>query len=94
MNKKEVIFILKLLSERLFFPVHIRLAWDGFGCRPNARGRSMRCTCLGDGEMTRWNRSEFVGILKDECLPDWATEKLAQLRQEQKKEPSMNEMTM
>lgn len=24
MNKKEVIFILKLLSERLFFPVHIR----------------------------------------------------------------------
>ena len=70
------------------------LAWDGFGCRPNARGRSVRCTCLGDGEMTRWNRSEFVGILKDECLPDWATEKLAQLRQEQKKEPSMNEMTM
>lgn len=70
------------------------LAWDGFGCRPNARGRSVRCTCLGDGEMTRWNRSEFVGILKDECLPDWAVEKLAQLRQEQKKEPSMNEMTM
>ena len=70
------------------------LAWDGFGCRPNARGRSVRCTCLGDGEMTRWNRSEFVGILKDECLPDWAAEKLAQLRQEQHKEPSMNEMTM
>ena len=70
------------------------LAWDGFGCRPNARGRSVRCTCLGDGEMTRWNRSEFVGILKDECLPDWAVERLSQLRQEEQKEPSMNEMTM
>lgn len=94
MNKKEVILILKLLSERLFFSVHIRLAWDGFGCRPNARGRSVRCTCLGDGEMTRWNRSEFVGILKDECLPDWAAEKLAQLRQAAAQSPAMNEMTM
>ena len=46
--------------------------------------------------MTRWNRSEFVGILKDECLPDWAAEKLAQLRQAAKQEqgPTMNEMTM
>lgn len=54
----------------------------------------MRCTCLGDEEMTRWNRSEFVGILKDECLPDWAAEKLAQLRQTAAQSPSMNEMTM
>lgn len=68
------------------------LAWDGFGCRPNARGRSVRCTCLGDGEMTRWNRSEFVGILKDECLPDWAAEELAQLRQAAAQSPSMNEI--
>lgn len=44
--------------------------------------------------MTRWNRSEFVGILKDECLPDWAAEKLAQLRQTAAQSPSMNEMTM
>lgn len=78
MNKKEVIFILKLLSERLFFPVHIRLAESGFGCSPNARGRSILCVCLGDGEQTRWNRSEFIGVLKDEFLPDWARENLKQ----------------
>lgn len=93
MNKKEVIFILKLLSERLFFPVHIRLASGGFGCRPHARGRSVFCTCLGDGETTRWNRSEFVGIIRDECIPDWAAEKLAELRQSQNA-PAMGEMTM
>ena len=93
MNKKEVIFILKLLSERLFFPVHIRLAFSGFGCRPHARGRSVLCTCLGDGEIMRWNRSEFVGIIHDECLPDWAAEKLAELRQNQGA-PAMGEMTM
>ena len=46
------------------------LAHDGFGCAPHAIGRSVRCTCLGDGEETRWNRREFVGVLKDEYLPD------------------------
>lgn len=65
------------------------LALDGFGCSPHARGRSVRCICLGDGEMTRWNRSEFVGVLRDEYLPEWAAEKLAQLRQEQQSAPEM-----
>ena len=68
-------------------------AHDGFGCSPHAIGRSVRCTCLGDGETTRWNRSEFVGILKDECLPGWAVDRLAQLRQEQAA-PVINEVTM
>lgn len=93
MNKKEVILILKLLSERLFFSVHIRYGHDGFGCSPHAIGRSIRCTCLGDGEHTRWNRSDFIGILKDECLPDWAMEKLLALT-EQHSEQTMEEMQM
>lgn len=80
MNKKEVILILKLLSERLFFSVHIRLAHDGFGCSPHAIGRSIRCTCLGDSETTRWNRTDFIGILKEEFLPGWAKEKLGALQ--------------
>ena len=54
------------------------LAESGFGCSPTARGRSILCVCLGDGERTRWNRNEFVGILKDEFLPDWARENLKQ----------------
>ena len=95
MNKKEVIFILKLLSERLFFPVHIRLAQSGFGCSPTARGRSILCTCLGDGEQTRWNRNDFIGVLKDEYLPDWAKESLSQFQQEEAVEsPGMNNQSM
>ena len=70
-------------------------AHDGFGCSPHAIGRSIRCTCLGDGEMTRWNRSDFVGVLKEEYLPDWALEKLDALRgQEQTDAPAMGGMTM
>ena len=45
------------------------LAHDGFGCSPHAVGRSIRCTCLGDGEQTRWNRTDFTGVLKEESSP-------------------------
>ncbi len=72
-------------------------AHDGFGCSPHAIGRSIRCTCLGDGEMTRWNRADFIGVLKDEFLPGWAAEKLTELRsmeQTQSEHPDMGEMTM
>lgn len=68
-------------------------AHDGFGCTPHARGRSVRCTCLSDGEETRWNRHDFVGVLKDNCMPDWAREKLEQLTV-QKNLPQMGGMTM
>ena len=95
MNKKEVILILKLLSERLFFSVHIRYAHDGFGCSPHAIGRSVRCTCLSDGEMTRWNRDEFVGVLDEKFLPAWAKESLSQFQQEEAAEsPGMNNQSM
>ena len=94
MNKKEVILILKLPSERLFFPAHIRYAHDGFGCRPHAIGRSVRCTCLGDGETTRWNRHEFIGVLDEKYLPDWAREKLMELTAPRQEEPAAGEMKL
>ena len=70
-------------------------AHDGFGCRPLAIGRSVRCTCLSDGEMTRWNRSEFIGVLDDKFLPEWAKPKLAELQaQERTDTPTMGGMNM
>ncbi len=70
-------------------------AHDGFGCSPHAIGRSVRCTCLSDGEMTRWNRNEFIGILDDQFLPEWAKPKLAELQaQEQTDAPTMGGMNM
>ena len=84
------------LKESCWSPENqLWLAHDGFGCSPRTIGRSIRCTCLGDGEMTRWNRTDFVGVLKEEHLPDWAMEKLAELRgQEQANGPAMGGMTM
>lgn len=69
-------------------------AHDGFGCRPHAIGRSVRCTCLGDGEMTRWNRHEFIGVLDEKHLPDWAQEKLMELTVPQQEAPATGEMKL
>ena len=62
------------------------LAESGFGCSPTARGRSVLCVCLGDGERTRWNRNDFIGVLKDEYLPDWAKEALKQYQRPEQAE--------
>ena len=55
------------------------LAEGGFGCSPGACGRKVFGKFLKDGEETHYQHSDIVGILKDEHLPDWAREKLAEL---------------
>ena len=71
------------------------LATGGFGCSPTAAGRAVYATCLGDGEHTRWDRNDFIGILREEHLPDWARESLEQIRQEAPAEsPNMNTQSM
>ena len=83
------------LKESFWAPENqLWLAHDGFGCRPHAIGRSIHCTCLGDGEMTRWNRSEFVGVLDDKYLPEWAKEKLTELTAPKQDAPELAGMTL
>lgn len=75
------------LKEEYWSPENqLWLAGSGFGCSPTARGRSILCTCLGDGEKTRWNRNDFIGVLKDEYLPDWAKESLKQYQRPEQAE--------
>lgn len=69
----------------------------GFGCSPSARGRAVYATCLGDGEKARWNREDFIGVLNERYLPDWAMERLSELRgpeQEQADSPTRGGMEM
>ena len=62
------------------------LAEGGFGCSPTASGRAVYATCLGDGEQTRWDRADFIGVLDEQYLPDWAAEKLDELRGSQQRQ--------
>jgi len=52
----------------------------GFGCSPTSSGRAVYAKCLFDGEETRWNRSQFIGVIKDEYVPDWAKQKLEEMK--------------
>lgn len=85
-----------ILKESCWRPYdQLWYAHDGYGCSPDAIGRSIRCTCLSDGEETRWNRHDFIGVLKDENMPDWAQERSKQLTgQEQMNAPEIGGMTM
>lgn len=85
------------LSDSYWEPKYqLWLAHTGFGCSPNKIGRAVFATCLADGERARWNRSDFIGVIKDECIPDWAKEQVEKLRQgrqitpvEKESEPTM-----
>lgn len=55
------------------------LAESGFGCSPDARGRKVYGQFLKDGEAAHFYRQDFFGVLKDEYLPEWAAERLAEL---------------
>lgn len=66
------------------------LCTGGFGSRPNSRGRAVFATCLGDGEESRFDRHDFIGVLKEEFLPEWAMDGLTQYqRQEADDVPGM-----
>ena len=70
-------------------------ARSGFGCEPHSSGRAVFATCLWDGETARWNREDFIGVLDEKYLPDWAREKLKELKtQEQTDAPTMGGMKM
>lgn len=53
-------------------------ASDGFGCNPKARGTAVTGHFLKDDEYAEFRRSDFIGVIKDECIPEWAQEKMKQ----------------
>lgn len=72
----------------------LRYARSGFGCEPHSSGRAVFATCLSDGETARWNREDFIGVLDEKYLPDWAREKLMELTAPRQEEPAAGEMKL
>lgn len=54
------------------------LARCGFGCDPSRMGTAVCGIFLVDGEETRLERYDFIGIIADEFVPKWAEEKMKQ----------------
>ena len=68
----------------------LMLCTGGFGSEPHSRGRTCFCTCLYDGRQTSYYRSDILGIIEPEDLPEWAQKGLQEARAqyEQEKAPS------
>lgn len=80
---KVIVLSPKCLKEEYWSPENqLWLATGGFGCEPDKIGRAVYATCLFDGEQTRWNRHNVIGVLKDEFMPSWAVERLQEIQQD------------
>jgi hypothetical protein len=47
------------------------VAWGGFGCSPYAIGTAVYAKNLFDGRESRWERSDFLGVVRPESLQKW-----------------------
>lgn len=55
----------------------------GNGAQANARGNACFCINLYTGKSTRWERYDMQGEVKPEKLPEWARQRLSEIRQQQ-----------
>lgn len=60
----------------------IYLCTGGFGAHANSRGSACFCTNLYSGKHTRWERSDILGEIRPEHLPQWASDRLAVVQAE------------
>ena len=47
------------------------IAYNGFGCTYGARGQAVYAKSLFDGHESRWERADFLGIVKPDSLQKW-----------------------
>jgi hypothetical protein len=47
------------------------IAYNGFGCTYGARGQAVFAKSLFSGEQYHWERSDFLGIVRQESLKQW-----------------------
>ena len=55
-------------------------AVSGFGCEPDKLGTKVFGEFLKDGEETCFTRSDFLGAADESQLPEWARERVAEIR--------------
>lgn len=67
----------------------LMLCTGGFGSQPNSRGRTCYCIGLYDGKKTSFYRSDFLGIMDVDKLPEWAKKGLERAKEiyEEEKTP-------
>lgn len=60
----------KTPQDQLFYATH------GNGCRPDSLGTKVFGFHVADGEKGYYRRTDFIGVLKEEFVPEWAKENI------------------
>ena len=58
----------------------LMLVTGGNGARGNARGTAVFCINLYTGEHSRYERMDVQGVVKPECIPEWALQKFTDIQ--------------
>ena len=94
---QQQLLILKpsVLSDEYKHPDYqLFYATSGFGCYPNKIGAKVFGFFFKDGEETSFRRTDFYGVADEDVLPDWAKEKLEDIRSSQSDDGQSEGMTM
>lgn len=81
-NKVVVIRADVFKPEYQIATMQLQLCSGGFGCEPNSRGSACFCTNLYSGKESRFERSDVLGIIEKEKLPEWAKQRLNEVQKE------------
>lgn len=60
----------------------LQLCTGGFGAEPNSRGSACFCTNIYSGKESRFERSDVLGIIEKDDLPDWAKKRLEDVQRD------------
>ena len=56
-------------------------ATSGFGCDPKKICTQVAGHFLKDDEYAHFRRADFIGVIREDCIPEWAQEKLKQYQE-------------
>lgn len=78
-----------LPRERAASQYQLFLATGGFGCEPDGCGK-VYCTNLYTGKNTYYYRHELLGIMKPDCMPEWATKSFVGLLEKRNEKTNLD----
>lgn len=68
------------LREYRYSQKQLQFCVGGFGAKPNSRGRAVMCNSVDTEEHHRFDRSDVLGVIKADRIPDWAKPKIVEIQ--------------
>lgn len=80
-NKKVIVIKPNVLyPESRFSQNQLQFVVGGFGAEGNSRGNAVMCINIDNNKAERFDRSDVLGILRDDKIPSWAKDKIRDLQ--------------